>query len=86
MVYIPRDIIADNFFVCSKKIEQMMQILVAVAIIGAFWFLLRHIFNGGDKGDTVKETAKGAVHMIIKVLIPLALFAMIVMLSMYVFC
>lgn len=52
----------------------MIQILIAVAIIGAFYYLISHILNNGSKKDTVKETMRGAWHFIRIILILFGLF------------
>lgn len=59
----------------------MLQILFAAGIIGAFYYLIKHILNNGKKEDTVKETVKGASKFMLKVLIPILVF----MAAVYIF-
>lgn len=55
----------------------MIQILIAVAIIGAFYYLISHISNGGSKKDTVKETVRGAWRFLRIIFIAFALFILV---------
>lgn len=62
----------------------MIKIIIAAAIIGAFWFLIGHIMSKGKKEDTVNKTINGAIHMVVKILVPFIVFLIAVIGLLYI--